>query len=163
MELVSALAANDIEVSFSELKSSFGHDAFFLEEGQLTYILTKFLEDYVVEDLMKEDVPTIKENAEIKDAAILMVNQQITHLPVITDENKLIGIVTSWDLSKSIASGCNGLKDVMTKNVKYCNATDTIESVAETMRKHEISSLPVVDESLNLKGLISMDQVSHLI
>lgn len=161
MDTVSALTANDIETSFFELKSSFGHDAFLLEEGQLNYIISKFLEDYLVEDIMHKNVTTIKETAQIKDAAILMLNNQVTHLPVVTDENKLIGIVTSWDLSKSIAINCKDLKEVMTKNVKYCNATDTIESVAEKMKKFDISSLPVVDDSLKLEGIITVDQLSQ--
>ncbi|MGZ7048315.1 MAG: homoserine O-acetyltransferase MetX, partial [Methanobacterium sp.] len=37
-EIVMALTANNIDVSYHELKSSYGHDAFLLEEGQLNYI-----------------------------------------------------------------------------------------------------------------------------
>lgn len=62
---------------------------------------------------MKTKIATIKEGAKIKDAAMLMLNQQVTHLPVVTDNYKLIGIVTSWDLSKSIATNSKELKDVM--------------------------------------------------
>ncbi|MDL2271014.1 homoserine O-acetyltransferase [Methanobrevibacter sp. OttesenSCG-928-I08] len=163
MEIVSALNANDIDVSFSELKSSYGHDAFLLEDGQLNYMVSKFLEDYLVEDLMQTQVSTIKENAKIEDAAMLMLDEHITHLPVVTDNYKLIGIVTAWDLSKSIATNCFDLKEVMTKTVKFCKASDTIESIANKMRKYDISCLPVVDDSLKLIGIITIDQISHLI
>lgn len=162
-EIVTALNANDVEVSFSEIKSNYGHDAFLLEKGQLNYIFANFLSDNVVEDLMMEQISTIKANAEVVEAAKLMLDGHVTHIPVVTDENKLIGIVTSWDLSKSIATNSDQLKDIMTTTVKYCNAGDTIEEVARKMRKFDISCLPVVDEDMVVLGLITTDQISNLL
>jgi homoserine O-acetyltransferase len=163
MEILTALNANDVEVSFSELKSNYGHDAFLLEKGQLNYLFSNFLSESIVEDLMMENIATIKANADIVDAAKLMVDKHVTHIPVVTDDNKLIGIVTSWDLSKSIANNTSHLKDIMTTTVKYCNADDTIEDVARKMRKFDISCLPVVDEDMTVLGLLTTDQISNLL
>ena len=162
-EIVTALNANNVEVSFSEIKSNYGHDAFLLETGQLNFILSKFLANNVVSDLMKEVVVTIKEKADVHDAAKLMLDKQVTHIPVVTDDYKLIGIVTSWDLSKSIATNTNHLKDIMTTTVKYCFADDSIENVARMMGDYDISSLPVVDEDMKVLGIITTDQISHLL
>lgn len=163
MEIVSALNANDVEVSFSELKSSYGHDAFLLEKGQLNYIISKFLSDNVVSDLMTVNIPTIGPSADIKEAAKLMLDNQVTHIPVVCDDSRLIGIVTSWDLSKAIATNTNSLNDIMTTSVKYCHENDSIDVVAYKMRKDDISCLPVVDDNLKLEGVITFDQVSHLV
>ncbi len=163
MEVVTALSANDVEVSFSEIKSSYGHDAFLLEKGQLNYVISQFLADNVVGDLMNIKVPTIKEDAKIEQAAELMFDQQVTHLPVVRDDNTLIGIVTSWDLSKSIVTKTNDLKDIMTKSVKFCYAEDSIEDISRKMKKYDISSLPVVDADFKLEGIITTDQISHWI
>ena len=162
-EIVTALNANNVEVSFSEIKSNYGHDAFLLEKGQLNFIFSKFLSDKIVEDIMMEEVVTIRENADVQDAAKLMLEKHVTHIPVVTDDYKLIGIVTSWDLSKSIATSSNHLKDIMTTTVKYCNAEDTIEEIARKMRKFDISCLPVVDEDMKVLGLITIDQISSLL
>ena len=162
-EIVTALNANDVDVSFSEIKSNYGHDAFLLEKGQLNFILSKFLANNVVTDLMKEVIVTIKEDADVVDAAKLMLDKQVTHIPVVTDDYKLIGIVTSWDLSKSIATDSNRLKDIMTTTVKYCNADDSIETVAQMMNKYDISSLPVVDEDMKVLGIVTTDQISYLL
>ena len=163
MDILTALQANDVEVSFSELKSSYGHDAFLLEKGQLNYIVSRFLADNVVEDLMRTDVITITEKAQVEEAARLMLDNQVTHLPVVTDDKKLIGIVTSWDLSKSIATDSKDLMEIMTKTVKFCKAEDTIEEISHKMKKFDISCLPVVDDDLILQGIITTDQISHLI
>ena len=117
----------------------------------------------VVEDLMMEEIATIKEDADVVEAAKLMLDKHVTHIPVVNDDCKLIGIVTSWDLSKSIATNSNHLKDIMTKSVKYCNADDQIEEIARQMRKFDISCLPVVDEDMRVMGLITTDQISNLI
>jgi homoserine O-acetyltransferase len=162
-EIVTALNANNVDVSFSEIKSNYGHDAFLLERGQLNYLLSNFLAENVVEDLMMENISTIKADSDVVDAAKLMLDKHVTHLPVVTDDNKLIGIVTSWDLSKSIATDSNNLKDIMTTTVKYCNAGDTIEDVARQMRKFDISCLPVVDEDMVVLGSITTDQISNLL
>ena len=162
-DIVTALNANDVEVSFSEIRSNYGHDAFLLEKGQLNFILSKFLASNVVRDVMKEVVVTIREDANVVDAAKLMLDKQVTHIPVVTESYKLIGIVTSWDLSKSIATNSNQLREIMTTTVKYCYADDSIESVARMMNEYDISSLPVVDEDMEVLGIITTDQISHLL
>ena len=162
-EIVNSLNANEVEVSFSEIKSNYGHDAFLLEKGQLNHILSKFLAENVVEDLMMEKIATIRENAKVQDAAKLMLDKHVTHIPVVTDDYKLIGIVTSWDLSKAIATNSDSLRDIMTTTVKYCHAYNTIEEIARMMRKFDISCLPVVDEDMKVLGLITTDQISNLL
>ncbi|MBZ9570876.1 homoserine O-acetyltransferase [Methanobrevibacter sp. TMH8] len=162
-DILMALNANDIEVSYSELKSSYGHDAFLLEGGQLNYVVSNFLTNTLVKDLMNVNVSTIKKDAEIKDAAMLMMSEHVTHLPVITDDNMLLGIVTAWDLSKSIAVNCSKLNDIMTKDVKTCKSNETIEVIATKMRKYDISCLPVVNDEYKLEGIITTDQISHLL
>lgn len=162
-EIVNALNANELEVSFSEIKSNYGHDAFLLEKGQLNHMLSKFLADNIVEDIMMVDIATIRESSDVRDAAKLMLDRHVTHLPVVTNDYKLIGIVTSWDLSKSIATNSNHLKDIMTTTVKYCHADDTIEYIARLMRKFDISCLPVVDEDMKVLGSITTDQISNLL
>jgi homoserine O-acetyltransferase len=161
-EIVAALNANDVEVSFSEIKSNYGHDAFLLEKGQLNYLLSKFLSDNIVADLMTSDVTTIMEEDNVKKAATLMLEKNVTHLPVVTDDNKLIGIVTSWDLSKSIATNSENLKDIMTKTVKFCRSSDSIEDISRMMRKYDISCLPVVDENFVVEGMITTDQINNM-
>ncbi len=162
-EILTALQANNIEVHYDELKSDYGHDAFLLENGQMNFLISNFLSENVVEDLMKVNIPTISKHATIKEAAEIMFDEHVTHLPVVTGEGVLIGIVTAWDLSKSIINGCNDLTEVMTRDVKYCNSANSIEFIAREMKKYDISCLPVVDDNLKLEGIITTDQISHLI
>lgn len=161
-EMLTAFQANHVDVSYTELKSPKGHDAFLLEDGQMNFIISTFLSDNAVENLM-EKIPTISKTAKVKEAAEIMFNEHVTHLPVVSDEGVLIGIVTAWDLSKSILNGCIDLEDVMTKDVHYCKPSDSIDDIAGTMKKYDISCLPVVNDDLVLEGIITTDQISRLI
>ena len=161
-DMLSAMQANDIDVSYNEIKSNYGHDAFLLETGQLNYLISRFLQDNIVEDLMYENIITIQEHSNIKDAAKIMTKHRITHIPVTTEDNKLKGIITAWDISKAIANEEEELKDVMTEDVKYCKKEETLEKIAERLKKFDISCLPVIDDENNLIGLITTDLISHL-
>ncbi|MGZ7108321.1 MAG: homoserine O-acetyltransferase MetX [Methanobacterium sp.] len=162
-EIVMALTANNIDVSYHELKSSYGHDAFLLEEGQLNYIISGFLSDILVGDVMTNEVSKISEELSIDEAARLMLEEKVTHLPVVSNEDKLIGIVTAWDISKAVALKCNKLEDIMTKEVVITKNDDRIEKAADKMKKYNISSLPVVDDYGRVIGIITTDHISTLI
>ncbi len=161
--LVNALAANDVNVSYSELQSPHGHDAFLLEEGQLNFIISSFLSENIVADLMKTDVPTLNTNSGVREAAELMVKEQVTHVPIVNGVNELMGIVTSWDLSKAIANDTYELDKIMTKSVQSCSKEDSIIDIAKKLKDYDISCLPVIGEDKKLEGLITSELISHLI
>lgn len=162
-EILMALTANDVDVIYYELKSSYGHDAFLIEGGQLNYVIENFLSDILVRDVMSHMVAKIRENTSIEEAARSMIRDKITHIPVVNMDDKLIGIVTAWDISKAVALKYDKLEDIMTKDVIMTLPDDSIESSAQKMRKYNISSLPVVDDTGRVIGIITTDHISTLI
>jgi homoserine O-acetyltransferase len=157
-----ALTANEVDVSNFEMKSSYGHDAFLIEGGQLNYVIENFLSDIQVRDVMSQFVAKIRKNSSIEEAAKSMIKDKITHIPVVNSEDKLIGIVTAWDISKAVALKYDKLEDIMTKDVIKTRPDESIESSAQKMRKYNISSLPVVDDTGRVIGIITTDHISTL-
>ncbi|MEO6741591.1 MAG: CBS domain-containing protein [Chthoniobacteraceae bacterium] len=51
-----------------------------------------------LEDVMKKDPVSVRENATIREAASLLVQGDFHSLPVVSDDHKLVGLVTSTDL-----------------------------------------------------------------
>jgi homoserine O-acetyltransferase len=162
-EIVMALTANEVEVSYCQIKSSYGHDAFLLEIGQLSYIINGFYSETLVVDVMTLNAATITEDSSIEEAAELMLDEKVTHLPVVSEEGKMLGIVTAWDISKAVALKYDKLDEIMTCDVITALPQDPIESAAIKMRKHNISSLPVVNDQGRVLGLITTDHISTLI
>lgn len=55
-----------------------------------------------VEDIMTRRVITIKSTASIAEAARLMIDLGIRHLPVVDDTGRLVGVVSLRDLARAI-------------------------------------------------------------
>ncbi|RJS49449.1 MAG: homoserine O-acetyltransferase [Methanobacterium sp.] len=162
-EIVMALSSNEVDVNYTEIKSPYGHDAFLLEAGQLNYIIGNFLSDTLVQDVMAQEIALISEKTTIEDAANLMMDCKVTHLPVVDSKKNLIGIVTAWDISKSVALKCSTLEQIMTREVVVSYPDEPIEKAAAKMKTHNISSLPVVDLENKIKGIVTTDHISTLI
>ncbi len=56
--------------------------------------------DGIVKDIMTKPAVTINENADIEEAADLMLEKNVHRLPVVNNDGKLVGIVTRHDLLK---------------------------------------------------------------
>lgn len=54
---------------------------------------------------MSCDVVTVREDIGVDEAARLIVSGSFDHLPVISKDGRLIGIITTWDISKAVAGG----------------------------------------------------------
>ena len=162
-EIVEALTANDVDVRYCEIKSNYGHDAFLLESGQMNYTIGNFLSHTTVGDVMIKEVVTIRQGSSVEDAASIMMNEGVTHLPVISEDGRLEGIVTAWDVSKAVALKYTLLEEIMTRDVVTSRSDDPIEGAAKRMTKYNISALPVVDDGQRIIGMVTSDGVSRLV
>ncbi len=68
-----------------------------------------------VNDIQSKPLIIASFNDAITDVAKKLVDNNVNHLPVVDNDQKLLGIVTSWDIANAVAKGDNRLKDVMTK------------------------------------------------
>jgi len=162
-EIVMALKAINIDVSYSKLNSEYGHDAFLIENRQLSYIITNFLSKAHVKDVMSTEVATLHETEGIKQAAELMLMKNKTHIPIVNSDHKIIGIITAWDLAKAIATNTTNIDEIMTKDVLTCHPDDSIFDVSRKLKEHDISGLPVIDDYNNVIGSITTAHLSNLI
>lgn len=162
-EIVSALNANGVDAKYEEIRSQYGHDAFLLEEGQLNYLLRGFLSQILVSDIMFQNFYSVSRDETIENASILMVKKKVNHLPVISEDGKLEGIVTSWDITKAVACKITGLDEIITRNVKYVYAGEKIETASSIMENYSISALPVIDSENRIIGMVTSESISALI
>jgi homoserine O-acetyltransferase len=162
-EIVSALTANERDVRYAEIRSHYGHDAFLLEGGQLTYLVGTFLSHSLVKDVMITQVHTIGEDTAVDEAAKLMIRKEVNHLPVLDREDRIAGIVTSWDIARAVACGPGRLDEIITRDVITAFPDEPVEAAANRMEAHAISALPVVDGGRKVIGIITSDAISTLV
>ncbi|MHC1565720.1 MAG: homocysteine biosynthesis protein [Candidatus Syntropharchaeales archaeon] len=118
----------------------------------------------LVMDVMVQDVITVKEDYNVQQVAKTMVDGQITHVPVVSNEGKLVGMLTAWDIAKMVAQGREALAgEIMTRKVLTADLDEPVELAARKIEKYNISALPIVNSENRVIGIITGDMISRLI
>lgn len=101
---------------------------------------------------------TLTAEAKISDALALMHRYSISGIPIVVGK-KLIGILTNRDLRFEINTELP-IRDVMThENLVTAPEGTTLEQAEKILQKHRIEKLPVVDQTGNLMGLITVKDI----
>jgi IMP dehydrogenase len=102
---------------------------------------------------------TIYAHQTVGDAQALMGKYQISGIPVVNEDGKLIGIVTNRDL-RFQPNRSLGIEKVMTSE-KLITAPvgTTLERAERILQNHRIEKLPVVDKKGRLVGLITFKDI----
>ena len=112
------------------------------------------------ENGMIYDPITILKEKNVGDALELMHNYKIGGIPVVSEQKKLVGIVTNRDL-RFETNMSKPISEVMTsENLVYTTESTDLESAAEILQKHKIEKLPVVDKNHNLIGLVTYKDIT---
>lgn len=103
---------------------------------------------------------SIQKHKTVGNALAMMAEYKIGGIPVVDDENKLVGIVTNRDLR--FERDTNKLIDeVMTKdNLVTTQQSTDLESAADILQQYKIEKLPVVDANNRLIGLITYKDIT---
>lgn len=115
----------------------------------------------MVKDIMIKNVRTIGQEERIALARIGMLRYGVGGLPVVDDDNKLIGILTLRDIGL-VGTGVMSLavKHIMTKeNLITAFETNTLLDVADIMSKTGIQRIPIVDDKGKIVGLVTQSVV----
>jgi uncharacterized protein (DUF39 family)/predicted transcriptional regulator len=115
-----------------------------------------------VENIVHEAV-TCEEYEGIEEVARRLVSHSVNHVVVVDGYGRLSGIVTSWDITKSIANGSRALKDVVIRNVYTTSLNEPLEAAARTLARHNISALPVVDAEGRVLGIVTSEDISRFL
>jgi IMP dehydrogenase len=111
---------------------------------------------------MITDPVTIAPDITIAQAREIMQRYQISGLPV-TKDGKLVGILTNRDLRFEKRPD-RLVSEVMTKDrLITARPGVSLEEAKETLHQHRIEKLLVVDERMQLKGLITVKDIEKTI
>ena len=95
----------------------------------------------------------------IQEAENLMSKYRISGVPIVDEDEKLVGIITNRDL-RFIQDYKQPISEYMTsENLITAPVGTTIEEAKSVLQKHKIEKLPLVDEEGILKGLITIKDI----
>lgn len=100
----------------------------------------------------------------IQDADNIMARYKISGVPIVDENNILIGIITNRDI-KFETDMTRRIEEAMTTKEHLVTAREgiTLEEAKDILGKHRIEKLPIVDEEGHLKGLITIKDIEKKI
>jgi len=106
--------------------------------------------------VIRRDIPTIGPNASVKDAARLMVDKQLSHLPVV-EKSKLVGILTPTDLLIVVEKDNPQItvEEIVRSPCIPIYQGAPLSVALATFRAAKVYALPVLDDDAKLVGIIT--------
>ena len=116
-------------------------------------------------DVMTKDVIWLRAGRSVEEAFKFMTEFSFRHLPVVDDQNKLVGILSEGDVLTSCNS-INGqiilpnvkIEEIMTKDVITCSPNNPLGNVVATMMACKIDCVPVVSHQ-GLVGIVTTTDI----
>ena len=114
--------------------------------------------EMLAKDVMikRKDTYTINPKKRIALARLRMLRQGVGALPVVDDDDNLVGILTLRDIDLA-GEKTNDLfaEDLMTTDVITRGENALISEIAETMDRNSIQRIPIIDKDGKLVGIVT--------
>ncbi len=116
--------------------------------------------------LMTRDPITVAPDDDIRDAANKIINEGIRRLPVVINDNELVGIITVSDLITNAIKNLDpeeGISDLFEKNVFVLWEKTPLSLCLLILRFAGLNAAPVIDDFGKLVGFISTSDFIKMI
>jgi len=124
-------------------------------------LLEKGIEMLKARDIMTENAVSVKEDTPIYEAVKLLVEHNISDMPVVEDDMTLVGILSEKDLVTLHYSNENDGKivgDFMTQPPIYFDENDSVKDVSDFLVKNLFRRVPITSGK-KVVGIISIKDV----
>jgi len=119
----------------------------------------------LVSDVMTRKVRIARPDQTLQEVAQIMAEESVGCLPV-GEKDQLVGMITDRDIAVRAVAYAKAVdkttvRDVMSREVKYCYDDDPISSVAANMGDIQLHRLPVVNHDKRLVGIIAIADIAN--
>lgn len=116
--------------------------------------------------IMKTNVITVKKDTPIYEAIRILVDCNITGLPVVNGDKTLAGIISEKDVLKLLYENedqPDTVEDFMTKDVVTFDQDDNIIDITDSFLNHHFRRVPILADG-KVVGIISRkDIISYIV
>lgn len=114
-----------------------------------------------VREVCSLDVRSCRPESNLATAASIMWEQDCGVVPVVNEKNRILGVVTDRDICMAVATrpllaSQITVGQLMTGKPLFCRLDDDIKAAVRTMTTSAVRRLPVLNESGELAGVLSV-------
>jgi CBS domain-containing protein len=115
------------------------------------------------QEIMTSPVRALRPEALVSEAAELMRTENIGVVPVVNENERLMGLVTDRDLvTKAFGRGDELRIDaIMTRELEVTGPDEPVHEIAARLGDYGLQRLPVVDRVGRLLGIVSLDDLAR--
>ena len=114
-------------------------------------------------EIMTTDVISTTKETPIYEAMELLVNNEITGMPVVDDEMNLVGVITEKDCLRMFYADEEGknktVRYFMTHPAVYYNENDSLKTICDFMMINYFRRIPVTTKKGKVVGILSRPDV----
>lgn len=118
-----------------------------------------------VKEIMTPNPRTCRASDSVRDAAVLMRDCDCGSVPVVDENNKLVGVITDRDLAiRAIAEGKgvdSPVSEIMTSSPFSSTEDSDVREVGRSMAERQIRRVPIVDADGRLTGIVAQADLAR--
>ena len=116
----------------------------------------------IARDIMTSKVCTVRPEASALEAAQLLDKWRISGLPVVNEENKIIGIITEADIISKVDREGLRVSDIMSHEIIAVSEETAVGEIAMLLTERKIKRVPVVSDG-KVVGIVSRADIVHAV
>jgi CBS domain-containing protein len=123
------------------------------------------MEIFKAKNIMATDIAYVKKDTPIYDAIGIMIEKNITGLPVVNDDMSIAGIISEKDVLRllyDVDQTPGNVEDFMTKGTVIFNEDDSVIDIAECFIKNNFRRV-VITSGGKLTGIVSRKDIIKII
>jgi CBS domain-containing protein len=108
-------------------------------------------------DVMTKEIISVRDTTDVKKVLKLLVEKNVTGLPVISDEGYLVGMVTEKDILQMLYKQTiknRTVSDMMTHGIVSFDENDNLIDIYKCLMENNFRRVPILSEG-KLVGIIS--------
>jgi CBS domain-containing protein len=120
-----------------------------------------------IHDIMTRDPASVTPDATVREAAQIMLREEVGIVPVIASggDNRLVGVNTDRDIAiRCVAEGRDSsckVRDAMSSGeLTTCKEGEDVDLLMQTMRTEKVRRIPIVDERGSLLGIVAQADIA---
>lgn len=108
-------------------------------------------------DVGTKSVLTIMSTSTVKDAASLMIGYGISHVPILEQSRKIVGLISLRDVLRALSEDklTAQVTDYASKDVVKGNEELTLGEVADIIASKDVGSVLIVDDKDNIRAIVT--------
>jgi CBS domain-containing protein len=119
-----------------------------------------------VSERMASEVWTMGPHESLERAAQIMWEHDCGCVPVVDQEQRLLGVITDRDVCMAAYTQGSRLCDIpversMSRSAHVCAPEDTLEAAAAKMGERQVRRLPVLDDAGHLVGILALGDLAR--